>query len=198
MPRVLVPLAEGFEEMEAVTVVDILRRAGMDVVTAGLLPGPVRASRGTVILPDASLDAVLDQAFDLVVLPGGQPGAAHLGGDPRIADLLRNRARRGEITAAICAAPGVLAAHGLLDGKTATAFPGTLDPAAQAYRLTEAPVVVDGNIVTSRGPGTALDFALTLVELLLGPGQRAMVEEPLQRPKPSNSVKALPSMSRYG
>ncbi|HHB13316.1 MAG TPA: DJ-1 family protein, partial [Chromatiales bacterium] len=82
--RVLVPLAEGFEELEAVTVIDLLRRAGIEVVTAGLQPGPVRGSRGTVIVPDVSLDQVLDEDFDMVVLPGGLPGADHLNEDPRI------------------------------------------------------------------------------------------------------------------
>jgi 4-methyl-5(b-hydroxyethyl)-thiazole monophosphate biosynthesis len=183
--RVLVPLAEGFEELEAVTVIDLLRRAGIEVVTAGLEPGPVRGSRGTVIVPDASLDQVLDQSFDMIVLPGGLPGADHLEADPRIRHLLQRMAAEGRYTAAICAAPKVLASAGLLDGRRATAYPGVLEALerpAVALRA-EEPVVVDGKVVTSRGPGTAMDFALELIERLLGREARERVEEPLQRPR---------------
>ena len=183
MARVLVPLAEGCEELEAVTVIDLLRRAGVEVVTAGLGDGPVRASRGVVLLPDRTLDQVLGEEFDMIVLPGGLPGADHLDADPRIHTLLQRMAEQDRYTAAICAAPKVLLNAGLLDGHKATAYPGVIDGqmTADAQLLSDA-VVTDGRVVTSRGPGTAMDFALTLIEQLLGPGQRRAVEEPLMRP----------------
>ncbi len=183
MARALVPLAEGCEELEAVTIIDILRRAGVEVVSAGLDAGPVTASRGTVLLPDKILAEVLDQDFDLIALPGGLPGANHLDADPRLRDLLVRQAERGRWCAAVCAAPLVLANAGLLTGRTATSYPGALDPDALTQtRLVEEPVVVDGRIVTSRGPGSAMDFALQLVELLEGSAKRDEVESKLERP----------------
>jgi 4-methyl-5(b-hydroxyethyl)-thiazole monophosphate biosynthesis len=183
MARVLVPLAEGCEELEAVTIIDLLRRAGVEVVTAGLADGPVHASRGVVLLPDRNLDEVLGDEFDMIVLPGGLPGADHLDADPRIHTLLQRMAEQDRFTAAICAAPKVLLNAGLLDGHRATAYPGVIDGqmTAGAQLLSDA-VVIDGRVVTSRGPGTAMDFALTLIEQLLGPEQRRAVEEPLMRP----------------
>ena len=127
MPSVLVPLAHGFEDLEAVTIVDLLRRAGIAVVTAGLEPGLVLGSRGTRIQPDATLDDALAQDYDLVALPGGLPGADHLRDDARIQARLKKMAAAGKHTAAICAAPMALAAAGLLDGRRATAYPGVLD-----------------------------------------------------------------------
>lgn len=181
MASVLVPLAQGCEELEAVTVVDLLRRAGVHVVTAGLDNAPVRASRGVVLLADMTLDEALKQEYDMLVLPGGLPGADHLDGDPRIRGLLRTMADSGRYTAAICAAPKVLASTGLLEGKKVTSFPGVLDAFADLdYR--SDPVVQDGRMITSRGPGTAMDFALTLIENLLGMDKRNEVEAGLQRP----------------
>jgi 4-methyl-5(b-hydroxyethyl)-thiazole monophosphate biosynthesis len=182
MASVLVPLAEGCEELEAVTVVDLLRRAGIDVITAGLDAQPVHASRGVTLLPDMSLDAALQLEFDMIVLPGGLPGADHLRDDPRVIDLLKKMAAADRYTAAICAAPRVLAHAGLLDGKRATSFPGALDvDAVPGIEYQEAPVVIDGKVITSRGPGTAMDFALTLIETLVGKQQRDAVEASLQR-----------------
>ena len=181
MPKVLVPLAHGCEELEAVTVIDILRRAGIDVISAGLAPGPVRASRGTVIIPDTALDAVLPQAFDMIVLPGGMPGSETLAKDERMLHLLRQMAAEGAYIAAICAAPMALHAAGLLEGKRVTAFPGVLDRLPGQHHDTGEAVVVDGRIITSRGPGTAMDFALTLVERLAGPAKRAEVAAGLVR-----------------
>jgi len=180
MPRVLVPLTQGCEEIEAVTIIDILRRADIDVVTAGLVPGVVEASRGVKLVPDTELDAVMTEEFDMIVLPGGRGGADRLAQDPRILKLLVRTAEGGRYTAAICAAPRVLAEAGLLTGRRATAFPGVLDD-MNGIELTREPVVTDGKIVTSRGPGTAMDFALELIRLLLGDEARAKVESPLQR-----------------
>jgi 4-methyl-5(b-hydroxyethyl)-thiazole monophosphate biosynthesis len=182
MARVLVPLANGCEELEAVTIIDLLRRAGIDVVTAGLTDGLVTASRGVVLLPDSTLDQVLGDEFDMIVLPGGLPGADNLDADPRIHTLLQRMAEQDRYTAAICAAPKVLMNAGLLDGRKATAYPGLIDgQLAASSQLSGDAVVTDGRVVTSRGPGTAMDFALTLIELLLGSDQRRAVEEPLVR-----------------
>lgn len=181
MAKVLVPLAQGCEELEAVTVADILRRAGITVITAGLEAGAVRASRGMMLLPDATLDQVAGTEFDMIVLPGGMPGSEHLKNDGRIIALLKSMAADGKYTAAICAAPMALHAAGLLEGKRATSFPGVLDRLPGTHAYLNDKVVTDGNVVTSKGPGTAMDFALTLVELLAGRSRRDAVEADLQR-----------------
>jgi len=180
MPKVLVPLAEGCEELEAVTIIDLLRRAGVEVVTAGLKPGIVKASRGVQLMPDVTLDAALLEHFDMVVLPGGMPGAANLKADARIIDLLKKMAAAGQYTAAICAAPMVLAEAGVLNGKQATSYPGFLD-AVSGVTISTAAVVQDGKVLTSRGPGTAMDFALALIEALVGSDTRHQVEAALVR-----------------
>ena len=183
MPSVLVPLAQGCEELEAVTVIDLLRRAGIDVVTASLDNEPVRASRGTVLIADKTLDEALQQNYDMIVLPGGLPGADHLDADPRIKELLNTMSDNNKFTAAICAAPKVLASAGLLAGKRATGFPGVLEKLQlPETEIVENPVVIDDKVITSRGPGTAMDFALQLIELLNGKDCRNSVEAALQRP----------------
>ena len=182
MARVLIPLAQGCEELEAVTVIDLLRRAQIDVVTAGLDEGPVRGSRGTVIVPDSELESVMDQEFDMIVLPGGLPGAEHLDADPRVHRLLQRYHAEQRYAAAICAAPKVLAKAGILNGKSATSYPGAvrIEDFPEVDVLT-APVVVDGKVITSRGPGTAMDFALQLIESLVGKAKRNYVESALVR-----------------
>lgn len=183
MASVLIPLAPGCEELEAVTLIDLLRRARIEVITAGLTPGPIKGSRGTVLLPDTTLDAVLQQDYDMIVLPGGQPGSTNLEQDPRILALLKKMAAAGKFTAAICAAPKVLAVAGLLEGKRATSFPGALDAKQfPTIRLETKSVVRDDQVLTSRGPGTAMDFALTLIEVLTDRATRDQVEAGLVRP----------------
>lgn len=182
MTRVLIPLAPGFEDLEAVTLSDLLRRAGIEVVTAGLDAGLIQGARGLRAQPDATLDAVRDQDFDMIVLPGGLPGAEHLKHDARVQALLTRLAGEGRYTAAICAAPMALAQAGLLDGRRVTSYPGVIDRIAPpGSRYTGEAVVVDGKVVTSRGPGTAMDFALTLIELLVGRDKRDQVEAGLAR-----------------
>ncbi len=183
MASVLIPLAQGCEELEAITIVDLLRRAGIEVVAAGLTHEPIKASRGTTLIADSLLSDVIDRDYDMVVLPGGLPGADHLNGNRQLHQLLQKMNSNGKWLAAICAAPKVFAKAGLLKGKKATSFPGSLD----GYDLSEIDyreeaIVIDGNLVTSRGPGTAMDFALTLIELLEGKETRDAVEKPLQRP----------------
>lgn len=183
LKRVLIPLADGCEETEAVTIIDLLRRAEIEVVVAGLENGAVVASRGVKLMPDTALDTALTARYDMVVLPGGAGGADRLEKDERILELVRSMSEGGQYVAAICAAPKVLVAAGLLDGRTATSYPGFIDQhPAPGMKYSEAPVVQDGNIITSRGPGTAMDFALKLVELLQGRARRDKVEQGLQRP----------------
>ncbi|MDR2878125.1 MAG: DJ-1/PfpI family protein [Chromatiales bacterium] len=183
MARILVPLAQGCEELEAVTIIDLLRRARLEVVSAGLDAGPITASRGTRLLPDLTLDEALKQDYDMIVLPGGLPGADHLDRDPRIRQALARTAENGGYIAAICAAPKVLVNAGMLSGHRATSFPGALDGLwTDDIALSDDPVVIDGRIITSRGPGTAIDFTLALIELLVGEEIRDRVEESLQRP----------------
>lgn len=183
MAVVLVPLAQGCEELEAITIIDLLRRAEIEVVTAGLDGERVHASRGVVLVPDTDLDTALQRDYDMVVLPGGAGGADNLNADQRIGELLKTMANSGKFTAAICAAPKVLAASGVLTGKRATCYPGHISADnPQQIQLSEDPVVIDGNIITSRGPGTAMDFSLNLIEHLVGKTCRDEVETALARP----------------
>ncbi|MFM2397756.1 MAG: hypothetical protein RLZZ144_1006 [Pseudomonadota bacterium] len=180
MKNALVLFAEGSEELEAITIVNILRRGGITVTLAGLSIGALRGSRGTVILPDASLDEVLENNFDMIVLPGGQPGTKHLRADQRVIHLLQKMAAENRYVTAICAAPSVLAAAGLLNGKRATCFPTCLDEFPEVNVQTDA-IIEDGKIITSRGPGTAMDFALLLVERLSNRDNRNTVASGLVR-----------------
>jgi 4-methyl-5(b-hydroxyethyl)-thiazole monophosphate biosynthesis len=170
MARVLVPLAEGFEEIEAVTVIDILRRAGVEVVSAGLTEGPIKGSRGVTIVPDTGLHRINDDEFDMVVLPGGLPGANNLRLDKRIHEIVtRIHERRGYVTA-ICAAPTIYAEMGFLKDRKATSHPSTREQVhPHTGEYSEDRVVVDGHFITSRSPGTAMEFAMKLVEVLKGP-----------------------------
>ena len=182
MSHVLVPLAQGCEELEAITITDLLVRAGIDVTTCGLDEQPVKASRGTTIIPDTTIDKVMEQSFDLIVLPGGLPGADHLRDNAAVQTLISKQAEKGGFLAAICAAPKALARAGVLDGRTATAYPGTLQALENdQITMSDEAVEVDGNVITSRGPGTAMDFALTLIEQLSGVEKRNEVEAQLVR-----------------
>jgi len=182
MPRVLVPLAQGCEELEAVTIIDLLRRAQITVVTASLDEKPVLASRGVVLIADCRLDQVMDEEFDMIVLPGGGAGTENLNHDPRIHTLLKKLHAAGKYTAAICAAPKVLATAGLLENKQATSYPTVLtEMQLPTLRFIDAPIVRDDKVITSRGPGTAMDFSLSLIEILVGKAVRDKVEAELVR-----------------
>jgi 4-methyl-5(b-hydroxyethyl)-thiazole monophosphate biosynthesis len=174
MMRVLVPLAEGFEEIEAISVIDILRRAEIEVVTAGLKEGLSEGSHKVKVLPDTTLEKVDWHDFDGLVLPGGAPGFVNLGNDQRILDLAREMNRAGKCVAAICAAPSVLIKAGVLQGRKATVSPSGKAQVQACADFREDRVVVDKNLITSRAPGTALEFALKLVEALAG---REMMEQ---------------------
>lgn len=178
---VLVPLAEGFEELETVSLVDLLRRAGLQVSIAALGQLQVTGSHGIRITADCLLAQVLTETFDLIVLPGG-PASTVLRDDPRLIELLQRQYQQQRFIGAICAAPMVLAKAGLLQNHRATSYPGVLDPADPANGLqTDQAIEQDGLILTSRGPGTALDFSLVLIELLCGASRRQQVEQALSR-----------------
>jgi protein deglycase len=176
MPSVLLPIADGSEELELVTIIDVLRRAAIEVTVASLTGEMITGSQGTKIVPDTSLEAAQTKAYDLVVLPGGLPGTNHLNNDVRIHAILKSTIEAGKTVGAICAAPKVLATAGLLEGKRATCYPGFLDDFAPEIVSTEEAVEWDGNVVTSRGPGTAMDFALQLIEVLTDVETRNAVE----------------------
>jgi 4-methyl-5(b-hydroxyethyl)-thiazole monophosphate biosynthesis len=177
--RALVPLAAGFEEIEAVTIIDVLRRGGIEVLVAGLDgAGPVEGAHGITVQAPLALDTQRSAAFDLIVLPGGEPGTTHLAASAGLAAMLKAQAHAGRLLAAICAAPRVLAAQGLLDDRAATSFPGVETQVRSGGAVySTARVVRDGNIITSRGPGTALEFALALVDALQGAEQAQEVRE---------------------
>jgi 4-methyl-5(b-hydroxyethyl)-thiazole monophosphate biosynthesis len=180
MARVLVPIADGVEEIEAVAVIDVLRRAEVEVVSAGLTGKPVTASRKVRIIPDKSLEEVKDEAFDMVVLLGGGEGIENLRADPRIKEILRKMSETQKWVTAICSAPTLLAAYGLLEGKKATSHPTRRGQTAlEKVNYQEARVVQDGHIITSRGPGTAMEFAVKLVEALCGTEKAEELKEAL-------------------
>jgi 4-methyl-5(b-hydroxyethyl)-thiazole monophosphate biosynthesis len=166
----LILLAPGCEEMEAVIVIDTLRRGGVRVVAAGLEAGPLTASRGVVLVPDLPLDAVEDaKNFQMLILPGGLPGTKALQADPRVRDLLAAYLNDpAKTVAAICAAPTVLDGFGWLDGREFTCYPGQRGALVSAAGWRPQEVVEDGNLITSQGPGTSFRFALALLRRLAG------------------------------
>lgn len=172
MPKTaLVPIADGTEEIEAVCIIDVLRRAGTSVTVASVDGLQVTASRGVKLLADRLLGECVGETYDVIVLPGGMPGAEHLRDSEELAEMLKRQQREGRLYGAICASPVVvLQHHGLLAHRRATCHPNFAaqleDPQAVDMR-----VVVDGTCITSRGPGTAVEFALKLVEVLYGEQQ---------------------------
>ncbi len=166
--RVLVPLASGFEEIEAITIVDVLRRAGVEVTLAGLTSGVLEGSRGIRVQPDTTLDRVDAAAFDAIVLPGGMGGATAMSEDERLLAMLRAHHGAGRLTAAICAAPMVLARAGIVDELRVTSHPSVRDRLGRAVVVAEPRVLRAGHVLTSQGPGTAMEFALELVRELAG------------------------------
>jgi 4-methyl-5(b-hydroxyethyl)-thiazole monophosphate biosynthesis len=179
----LVPIAEGSEELEAVTIIDVLRRAGVEVTVASASEGKnlqISGSSGINIVADKMLNDCVESTYDLIDVTGGLPGAEHLAIHPVLDSLLREQGQQGRLIGAICAAPAlVLASKGLLLDKIATCYP-SYQQALEAREVdSQARVVVDGNYITSQGPGTALDFALELVEQLCGVVKREEVGAPM-------------------
>lgn len=176
MARACVLLADGFEEIEAITVIDVLRRAEIEVHTLGLAGREVRGAHGIPVIADRTVADGARETWDAVILPGGLPGATNLRDDAGVRDLVQRQNAAGRTVAAICAAPIVLGAAGVLEGRRATCYPGFEGELRGATHTTER-VVADGNVVTSRGPGTALEFALALSERLAGAKTAAGLRE---------------------
>jgi 4-methyl-5(b-hydroxyethyl)-thiazole monophosphate biosynthesis len=182
MKRALVLLAEGVEEMEAVIAIDVLRRCGVETVSAATGPTlEVTASRGVRLLADVLLNDSHSLEFQALVIPGGAGGSRRLAGDPRVLQLVKLFAKRGRLLAAICAGPTVLRAAGVLDGRRMTCHPGVHE-AFPGVTIAGERVVVDGNIVTSQGPGTTMEFALAVGRLLVGEEPAAKAAEGLLLP----------------
>jgi 4-methyl-5(b-hydroxyethyl)-thiazole monophosphate biosynthesis len=179
---VMVPIADGTEEIEAVCIIDVLRRAGSAVTVASVGDLQITASRGVKLVADTVIAECVHRTYDLIALPGGMPGAEHLRDSQALTRMLKRQQREGRFYAAICAAPAiVLQHHGLLGPHRATCHPSF----AHYLPNTEAVasrVVVDGTCITSRGPGTALEFALQLVALLYDSQKAQEVSEPMLLP----------------
>lgn len=177
--KVLVPVADGTEEIEAVTIIDILRRAGVQVTVASVSKLGVTASRKVKIVADKLIADCKNELFDLIVLPGGMPGAEHLRDCETLVTMLKAQKKAGRLYGAICASPAVaLAPHGLLDGKRATCYPGMQENLPNRDAAGQR-VVIDGTCVTSQGPGTAMEFAVELIRQLLGDEKADAVAKPL-------------------
>lgn len=168
MKRVIIVFADGFEEMEAITPVDVLRRAGCEVLMVSVTGRKeVTSTRGVRIIADALWEEISPDEADMLVLPGGQPGANHLDRHEGLKGALRRFVEQGKWIAAICAAPLVPGHLGLLNGKKVTCFPGT-EKELEGAVCTDHPIESDGYILTGRGAGVALQFSLLLIEKLLG------------------------------
>jgi len=166
MGKILIPLAEGFEEIEAVTNIDVLRRAGLDVITAGIGSKNIEGDHGIKVEADTVISEIDTADLDAVVLPGGMPGAANLRDSNKLRNIIKKLNEENKLCAAICAAPIVFEAAGILDGRKATSYPG-YDKDMTSCNYQEDRVVIDGNLITGRGAGVAVEFAMTLVEYLL-------------------------------
>lgn len=176
MKESLLFLAEGFEEIEAVTVIDVLRRADIPLKTVSITPClQVKGAHGITIEADAFFGTLETDDFDYLILPGGMPGTKHLDENKRLNEWLVAHAQNGGRMAAICAAPSVLGRLGVLRGKKATCYPG-FESALQGADFTAATVEADGNVITANGPAAALRFALSLVASIKGENEAQQVE----------------------
>lgn len=167
----LILVADGSEEMETVTPIDVLRRAGVTVTVAGLESSKaVICSRQVGLVPDASLDVAIsdNKTYDIVILPGGLKGAEAFCESKSLGELLKSQESSGRHIASICAAPTALKSHGIFTGKQLTSYPSVKEKLADTYEYLEDRVVIDGKLITSRGPGTAVEFALAIVTALVG------------------------------
>ena len=174
MGEILIPLADGLEEIEAITPVDVLRRAGIEVVTCSLKNDlEILGSHGIKMKADRSIFDVKSNELAGIILPGGMPGSRNLQESQPLLDIIRELAGKKELLAAICAAPIVLEKAGVIEGRQVTSFPGFEDELSSSiYR--EELIVKDGNIITGRGPGVALDFSYAVLEYLLD--ERAVLD----------------------
>jgi 4-methyl-5(b-hydroxyethyl)-thiazole monophosphate biosynthesis len=169
LAKAIVFLATGFEEIETVTIVDVLRRANIEVTIAGLTSNPTEGAHGMKIVPDINFNNVHVSDFDTVIVPGGNPGYKNLRKDKLVLLMVKEAFESNKIVAAICAGPTVLSDAGILEGKACTIYPGMENELEKGKGKPKQDMVVeDGNIITSRGPATALPFALKLAERLAG------------------------------
>lgn len=175
--HVTLPLAEGVEEMEAVTVADTLRRGGLEVCLAGLAPGPVRASRGVVLMPDGLLDEAPEDG-EVLIIPGGAGGVRRLREHPPLIERVRRAHEQGRPLGALCAGPLVLLDAGVLGGKQMTSYP-SLSGAFPGAEWIDQPVVEDGKLITGQGPGAAIRFALVWLKRLTDEATASEVERGL-------------------
>ena len=168
LAKALVFLAPGFEEIEACTIIDILRRCNVDVTVVGLVPQLVEGAHGIKVIPDKFINQVSGKDFDSIVCPGGAPGYLNLQKNQRVLQIVKEAFASGKLVAAICAAPAVLATAGILNGKECTIYPGMESELIRGGGKPKNLLVVeDGNIITSQGPATALPFTLKLAERLV-------------------------------
>lgn len=166
--KVLVLFAEGFEEVEGVTQVDFLRRAGVEVLTVSITENKcVKGNFGMTIQTEAILSEINDEQYDMIVLPGGVKGMENLKSNAKVTELLEKFYKEDKWVAAICASPTILGAIGLLEGKRAVCYPGFENGLIGATVVSDD-VVVDGKVITSKGPGTSFKFALKLIDVLCG------------------------------
>lgn len=180
--KVAILIAEGFEELEAITVFDIMHRTDIEPLLIALEDTEtVSGSFGVQVVPDGHLKEISAESIDAVVLPGGLPGAYHLRDSEEVIALIREMDKQKKLIGAICAAPLVLEKSGIMKHRQGTSYPGLKETCEFAEYL-EAPVVVDGHIITSRGPATAVAFALALIACLLGNGRRDAVAEDILWP----------------
>lgn len=179
---IVVPLLDGFEEIEATTIIDVLRRAELPVLVAGDRRGVVKGNHAIGLGAELALSEIEPSTVRAVVLPGGMPGADNLSRHSGAQALISQVASAGKYTAAICAGPRALAAAGVLSGRTVTCYPGH-EHALTGATVIEERVVVDGPVITSRGPGTAMEFALTLVGLMVGGEAEAQLGERMFAPR---------------
>jgi len=178
--KALIFLADGTEEMEAVIVADVLRRGGVSVVLAGLAgAGAVKCSRDVCLVPDTSLEEAVKSSYDIIICPGGAKGAENMRESKVVGQALQDQEKKGGFLAAVCAGPTAFLAHGIAKGKRITSHPGVEGQLKGDYAYTPERVVVDGKVITSRGPGTCFEFALAIVEQLEGKEKADSLVEPM-------------------
>jgi 4-methyl-5(b-hydroxyethyl)-thiazole monophosphate biosynthesis len=181
MKRVLIFFAEGFEEVEALTSVDFLRRAGIDVTTVGIGGSRINSAHNVEIKTDIQMkdfDEKTALGYDALIFPGGMPGAENISNDPAVNSLVKEFNRKSGLIAAICASPAVvLFPTGILEGRKVTCYPGFEERFDATVKHSLDRVVIDGNVITSRGPGTAAEFSIALIETLLSTAEADQIRK---------------------
>ncbi len=175
--RALILLAQGFEEIEAITPLDVFRRGGIDAISASITPDKtVPSARNIKIIADKFIDEIMEEKFDLIYLPGGLDGTENLSKDARVIELLKKQLEEKRIVAAICAAPTILDKHGLSKNKKLTCYPSCKDWIKKSIVIDEN-IVYDDYIYTSQGPGTAFEFSLFLLGVLIGEDKKEEISK---------------------